>query len=47
MSNIVWLVFSSLIYTISLSFIYFSKTRLNNGENKIYKDKNQVIDKIL
>ena len=37
MSNIVWLVFSSLIYTISLSFIYFSKTRLNNGENKIYK----------
>ena len=34
MSNIVWLVFSSLIYTISLSFIYFSKTRLNNGENK-------------
>ena len=36
-SNLTWLIIFSFIYIIALSFIYFSKTRLDNGENKIYK----------
>ena len=37
MENISLLVYASIIYIISLSFLYFSKDRLNNSENKIYK----------
>ena len=36
-SNLTWLIIFSFIYIVALSFIYFSKTRLDNGENKIYK----------
>ena len=31
------LVYASIIYIVSISFLYFSKDRLNNDENKIYK----------
>ena len=36
-SNLTWLIIFSFVYIVALSFLYFSKTRLNNGENKIYK----------
>ena len=36
-SNLTWLIIFSFMYVIALSFLYFSKTRLDNGENKIYK----------
>ena len=36
-SNLTWLIIFSFIYIIVLSFLYFSKERINNGENKIYK----------
>lgn len=36
-SNLTWLIIFSFIYVIILSFLYFSKERINNGENKIYK----------
>ena len=36
-SNLTWLIIFSFIYIIVLSFLYFSKERMNNGENKIYK----------
>ena len=36
-SNLTWLIIFSIIYIVFLSSLYFSKTRLNNGENKIYK----------
>ncbi len=36
-SSLTWLIIFSTIYIIALSFLYFSKTRLGNGENKIYK----------
>ena len=36
-SNLTWLIIFSFIYIAALSFLYFSKTRLDNGENKIYK----------
>ena len=36
-SNLTWLIIFSFVYIVALSFLYFSKTRLDNGENKIYK----------
>ena len=36
-SNLTWLIIFSFVYVAALSFLYFSKTRLDNGENKIYK----------
>ena len=36
-SSLTLLIIFSMMYIIGLSFLYFSKTRLNNGENKIYK----------
>lgn len=36
-SNLTWLIIFSFMYVIALLFLYFSKTRLDNGENKIYK----------
>lgn len=36
-SNLTWIIIFSFVYIVALSFLYFSKTRLNNGENKIYK----------
>lgn len=36
-SNLTWLIIFTFVYIVALSFLYFSKTRLNNGENKIYK----------
>lgn len=36
-SNLTWLIIFSFVYIVALYFLYFSKTRLNNGENKIYK----------
>ena len=36
-SNLTWLIIFSFMYVIALSFLYFSKIRLDNGENKIYK----------
>ena len=36
-SNLTWLIIFSFMYVIALSFLYFSKKRLDNGENKIYK----------
>ena len=35
-SNLTWLIIFSFMYVIALSFLYFSKTRLDNGENKIW-----------
>ena len=36
-SNLTWLIIFSFVYVVALFFLYFSKTRLDNGENKIYK----------
>ena len=36
-SNLTWVIIFSFMYIVALSFLYFSKTRLDNGENKIYK----------
>lgn len=36
-SNLTFLLLFSLLYAIGLSVIYFSKTRINNMENRIYK----------
>ena len=36
-SNLTWLIIFSYVYVVALFFLYFSKTRLDNGENKIYK----------
>ena len=36
-SNLTWLIIFSFAYIVALSFLYFSKTRLDNGENRIYK----------
>ena len=43
-SNLTWLIIFSFMYVIALSFLYFSKTRLDNGENKIYKYFGGVYD---
>ena len=34
-SNLTWLIIFSFMYVIALSFLYFSKTRLDNGEKQI------------
>ena len=36
MTNLTLLVLFSIIYIVGLIFIYFSKSRLNTDENKIY-----------
>ena len=36
-SNLTWLIIFSFVYVVALFFLYFSKTRLDNRENKIYK----------
>ncbi len=36
-TNLTLLVVFSMLYVVGLSYLYFSKVRMNNGENKIYK----------
>ena len=36
-SNLTLLILFSFIYVVGLSYLYFSKDRINNGENKIYR----------